>query len=277
MKMHAAILLYFLLILETRPAAAGAWLRAPREIYAKAAVLHQSADKQYSAKGKTIDMPDFRDDSFSLYGELGLNDRWTAIASMEAKSLTMQGPAGERTTSGPDDAWLLAKRGWLTQPLVLSTQFGVKLPMGYDREENPPLGQGQVDYEARLLAGKSFHPAYVNVEYGFRRRNGDYSDEFPYRAEAGVSMGRRLSLQVALDGVDTRGNDAAASRPQAERAPNVFDKEYTDLTVGIGIALSNGFRLEPMFKQTIAGANTAASRGFGLGLSWQGSLGRTKE
>lgn len=253
---------------------AGAWTREAGEAYAKIALSHYEADEIFAAKGNNkIDGPDFTDDALSVYGEYGLTPAWTGIASMAMKTLRSENPGiVTRREAGPGDAWVFLKRALLRGPVVLSIQGGVKIPLGYDERTIPPLGDGQIDYEARVLAGRSFFRgrSYGNAEIGFRKRNGDFSDEFPYRLEGGIFLGRPALVTLSLDGVSNATNDTASKAPG--RAPHVFDEEYQKLGSSLILFVGGGAALEAFYEQVIAGGNTSAGRTIGLGVSWQGRI-----
>ena len=51
----------------------------------------------------------------------------------------------------------------------------VKIPETYDEDDDVPLGNGEYEFEGRLLYGKSMWPVipgYVNLEAAYRKRSG---------------------------------------------------------------------------------------------------------
>lgn len=258
-------------------AQAGAWVRQRGETYSKLSVSHFSSDEIYEHSGnRKINGPEFTDNSLFLYAEHGITNDWTTIASVEFKSLQYESTGTVKTThneSGPGDLWLFAKRGLMKDPFVLSAQFGVKIPLGYDEKNFPPLGEGQIDLETRLLIGKSFYPfpAYGSAEVGYRKRNGDFSDVIPFLAEAGVYARRNILIKLVVDGISNLTNDRAG-QIGVERAPNVFDKEYMKLSPALIFFGPMGYSMEIYYETFLSGANTAAGNTIGLGIAWQGFL-----
>lgn len=244
----------------------GAWVREEGGFYVKAALARTEADRLFNTRRDRVPTTTYRDTGLSLYGEYGLTPAWTAIASLEAKDARR---GGARST-GPADLWIAGKRLLLSGPFVLSAQLGAKLPMGYAERSRMPLGEGQVDLEARVLAGKSFGRAYGSAEIGYRKRNGDYSDEVPFRVEGGVRFVPRAMLLVSLDGWNTTGNDRASKAPSGSLHPNVFDKEFMSLRPALLFFLTPALSLEVFHKIPVDGANATADKSFGIGVAWEG-------
>ena len=235
------ILLAALATVPSEQARAGAWLREPGEVYAKLGLSRQTADRLFGAKSnKRLPTAELTDDAVDFYAEYGLHPRWTSVASLSLRRMEREANGPSVENAGPADLWLFAKRGLLTAPFVLSTQFGVKLPLGYSKRATVPLGDGQIDYEGRVLVGKSVGRAYGGAEIGYRKRNGDLSDQLPFRIETGVSLTSQVLLTLSLDGIENRTNDAAGTTPLDRRAANIFDKEYMNFSPGVK---SNGSSL----------------------------------
>lgn len=250
----------------------GAWPREKNEIYSKLSLSRFESDEVFAPKkNKKLPGPDYSEFATSIYGEYGVTDTLTGIVSLTHKSVESSSASVKSTESGFTDAWVFLKKGLFKAPFVLSSQVGVKIPLGYDANSRPPLGDGQVDYEARLLAGKSFYPfaGYGNAEVGYRKRNGDFSDEIPYRLELGAFPAKGVLLKIALDGVSNLTNDKASDLG-ATLGPNVFDEEYLKLSPSLIFFNKKGYGFEIYYETLLSGGNTAAGQTIGVGLSWQG-------
>ncbi len=274
--MNSSRLLSLIVLLGLPVAAhAGAWVREKNEVYSKIAWTRFESDQVYEhSKNRKRAGPDFESRTVSFYAEYGFTPKWTGITSLDYKSQTSKSTGTASADSGAADAWFHAKRAFLTAPFILSGQVGAKIPLGYDERHVPPLGDGQIDLEARLLAGKSFQlgaPGYGNAEIAYRKRNGDFSDEIPYRLEAGVFPLKRILLKLALDGITNLSNDRA-SDIGATRTANVFDQEYMKLSPGLIFFLNSGFSIDVYYETTLSGANASAGRSLGIGVAWQGKI-----
>lgn len=258
---------------------AGAWTREKNEVYSKLSLSQFESDEVYAPKkNKKLPGPDYSELTTSVYGEYGFTNSLTGILSFSHKAVESSSASVKSTESGLTDVWVYLKKGILQAPFVLSAQVGVKIPLGYDKDNIPPLGDGQVDYEARFLVGKSFHPfpGYGNAEVGYRKRNGDFSDEIPFRLEVGAFPVKGTLLKISLDGISNTSNDKA-SELGANLGPNVFDEEYMKLSSSLIFFNKKGYGFEIYYETLLSGANTAAGQTIGVGLSWQGKLARNEK
>jgi len=253
---------------------AGAWTREEGETYSKISFLSVDSDQTFGPKGNNkLDGPDYDESTLAVYSEYGFSPNWTGIVSFSHKTVESSTTGARGSESGLADAWFLLKRRLLVSPVVLSAQVGAKIPLGYDREHLPPLGDGQEDYEFRLLAGRSIGilSGYANAELGYRRRSGDLSDELPFVLEAGIFPIRRLLVKGLVEGVSNLGNDRASDLG-VTLGPNIFEEEYTKAGAALIVFLDRGFSVEVSYDSVIAGGNTSLSNTLGIGLSWQGKL-----
>ncbi len=278
-KYRFAILSFASFFVGTSLLFAGAWTREKNEIYSKLSLSQFKSDEVYAAKkNKKLLGPDYSEFATSAYGEYGFTNSLTGILSFSHKSVESSSASVKNTESGLTDAWVYLKKGVLITPFVLSTQVGVKIPLGYDKENQPPLGDGQVDTEARLLVGKSFHPfaGYGNAELGYRKRNSDLSDEIPFRLEVGAFPTKGTLFKIALDGISNLSNDKASDLG-VNLGANVFDEEYLKLSPSLIFFNKKGYGVEIYYETLLSGANTAAGETIGVGFSWQGKLAKNEK
>jgi len=91
-----------------------------------------------------------------------------------------------------------------------------KAPYLYDENSELPLGNGQEDFEGKLLFGKSFGDlGYGGLEVGYRVRTEAPVDEFRYLVEYGFDVNDRTYLRTKLDGIH------AATSADIETGTNV--------------------------------------------------------
>ena len=157
----------------------------------------------------------FRDFNINIYAEYGFTSKLTGIVNVPFKILnskwdkylTQDILASRESlfTNGLGDFSLISRYAIITNPIVLSLQGGVKLPLGYDKRpsnDGAPLGTGDLDYEGHLLFGFSFHPIpiYFTSGIGYRVRTGRLHDEILYSVEIGYNK-NRLLFKINLDGI----------------------------------------------------------------------------
>jgi protein XagA len=215
---HLALLALLILPLETL-AWAGAWCQKQGSLYSKLSYNHYftvyTFDKDGHAR-RNVDGSNFRDNNVTWYLEYGLFDHLTAFSSLPYKWLKSRYESSgggtlqhvTRRYDGLGDLELGLKYCFLEAPLVLSSQFLMKVPWFYSSHESVPPGNHQNDYELRFLAGKSLwpFPGYCGLEFGYRRRTAAPADEFRYLVEFGMNLPKKFSARIKLDGTESANN-----------------------------------------------------------------------
>ncbi|MBC8042810.1 MAG: hypothetical protein IAF08_05120 [Rhizobacter sp.] len=183
--------------------------------------------------------------------------------------------------AGFDDLWLsvrygLVMPGALVVPFTLSVQGGLKIPTG-DLNTTIPLGTGVVDYDVRLLGQLSFAlagaPSYLNAEFGYRLRGGDYAAQQPFSIEFGYQAAKEVLLRGSISGMISNGNFiypvGIAEKP---RDPNDFvitvvgDGGYTLAAIGFEFSFSSSFAVSFDYAPTLQGRRAFAGDAFFVSL-----------
>jgi hypothetical protein len=259
--------LFALLILISVPGAAfaGAWTPSEGSAYQKFALNYFDSSESFDrAQDRANGFKSFTDWNLTYYGEYGLLDKLALFGSLPVKRISQKDNNGRSTTYGVGDTDVGLRYRILADPLVLSTQFLFKIPYFYEKSARLPLGNGQEDFEGRLLVGKSLGRfGYLGFEAGYRFRRSGPSDEFRYLAEYGFNATRDLYFRSKLDGIlslkngDTESN--AFGNPQLR---NDFDLGKLELTAGY--ALTKSWAGEFTFAPNLYGRNTLK----GYNLAW---------
>ncbi len=252
-------------------AQAGAWVAEKGKGYTKVGVSDYSATDFF---GEQPDFGEFDGTSVSFYGEYGLGNNWGVYTSALYQDIEQTTASGETTSnSGLGDLDIGLKYQWQANPFVLSTSFAVKLPYLYDEDDALPLGNGQEDYEFRVLLGKSLNQyGYLGFELGYRFRSGEPSDEIRYLIEYGVNLSDNLYFRTKLDGIESANNadDFTTLTGNLSRTPE-FDIGKLELTAGwnFGKADDSGKRwgAEITYTDDIFGDETLEGDGFQIGLT----------
>ena len=184
---------------------AGAWVADKGRGYTKLGISDYSATEFF---GEQPDFGEFEGTSVSFYGEYGLGSNWGIFTSALYQDIEQTTASGQTTSnSGLGDLDIGLKYQWQAKPFVLSTSFSVKLPNLYDEDDELPLGNGQEDYEFRVLLGKSLNRyGYLGFEVGYRLRTDEPSDEIRYLLEYGVNLTENLYFRTKLDGIESANN-----------------------------------------------------------------------
>jgi hypothetical protein len=156
-----------------------------------------------------------REAGVSGYFALGVAPDVELSVSVAGKEVSLSGPPERESATGLGDLRAALKLGLGGQDVVRSVQLALKVPTGYDEGDEPPLGDGQLDAEGRVLAGASLWklgiPGYVGLEAGYRHRVMAPSDEIVFLLEAGTAVFRDVGLRMKLDGDYARELPVAGS------------------------------------------------------------------
>lgn len=267
--LKAASLISFAAISQS--ALAGAWTAAEGGGYNKLAVSGYEATDFY---GDSEGFDEFKGDNYSLYFEHGIRDDITLFGTLLYQDLEQTSSAGLTTNNdGFSDIEVGLRKRLIDGPTIVSTSFLVKVPYLYDKNDELPLGNGQTDYEARILVGRSLYPfGYIGLEAGYRVRTEDPSDEYRYLLEYGISAGDNLYFRTKLDGTESAKNGERISTDGINlSATNEFNLGKFEFTVGWAFDKSNGAKnkwgLEATYNQDIYGDNALNGGGYQVGLT----------
>ncbi len=281
------------LSLHAAPARAGAWTQPKDGYYFKLYGSYLATTTEFDVDGnetalfsRSENLTDgrFIDTGVSAYLEYGLFSRLTLVGTLPVKFLRSKRTEElidggtkkfNETTVGPADLTVGIRYAHLVRPLAVSVQGNIKVPTGYDTTPGngaPPLGDGEVDADLRLMAGKSLYPLpfYITGSWGFRRRGGIYNDEFFYEAEFGFSTPEWLA-KVALDVVQNRSNRInETTGGSGIDDPLVGEQDFTKLIIGVERALDATAKFTVDVISVIDGKNTIAGTQLAVGISYSG-------
>ncbi len=202
-----------MVLLSSSALFAGAWTKEQGKSYHRAAINHYFADREFDDDGESRSISsngEFRDFNLNYYMEYGILDQLTAITSIYYKDLRREDDRFIYETRGLGDFDLgMRYRLYSDNSKVIAVQGMVKIPEFYDKDDALAPGNGQYDYEMRVLYGHSLWPplpGYVNIEIGYRWRAEEPADEFRYLLEFGTDIGWQFYTRAKLDGIISAGN-----------------------------------------------------------------------
>jgi protein XagA len=253
----------------------GAWTAKKGTSYNKLAANYYHSDENYIEDSDRLGFPnngEFQEYNLNYYGEYGLTDQLTLIGSFYYKKISYEDDNIELDTWGMGDVDLALKYKLLEGSIgILSAQGLVKIPELYDEDDDLPLGNGQYDYELRILYGRSLRPilpGYYNSEIGYRWRAEEPSDEFRFLAEFGMDFGKRFYGRVKLDGL--LGIDDGEKSADSSGNPTISnDFDLIKLDIALGYKMTKHWGLEAAYTPSIYGQNTAAGATYTLALILQ--------
>lgn len=253
---------------------AGAWVPDVGEGYTKYAVANYQSDEFEGAE--LAESIEFTGTNVSFYGEYGFAPNMAVYGTLLYQQLEQKSGSEESSeSSGLGDAELGIRYQWISEPFVLSSAFLVKLPYLYDEDDTLPRGNGQEDYEARVLLGKSLNKyGYFGIEAGYRLRTEAPSDEYRYLFEYGFSTGENMYFRTKIDSIvsaknaDTVDSDADGNNLTAT---SEYDLTKWELTAGWNFGKPNDdsgrWGVELTYRNDIGGDNTLIGEGIELGLT----------
>ena len=204
---------FFLILLSIQNSSfAGAWAQTKGHYYTKFTFIYSKADGLYG-----INFPaKFDDHAVYFYGEYGLFNRTSIILSAPTFKQSINeasGVRGKTTAYMAGDFEFQVKYQFLDRPVVASVLLGAKIPAIYKVIDFPPLGNGETDYDAKLLLGASLYPipAYLTGDIGYRLRGGDFEDEIQFNFEAGYTFFNKYLVRGVTTGIKSTQMDAGQS------------------------------------------------------------------
>lgn len=274
-KIVQPIVAVCLILMTAGSVFAGAWTAEKGTSYHRIAANYYVTDQTFDEGGNSRAMDwngEFTDINANYYMEYGLIDPLTVILSLYYKGIEREDDYRKNETSGLGDVDLGLRYRLHTSSIgVFSVQGLVKVPEFYDEDDALPLGNGQYDYECRLLYGRSlwpYIPGYVNLEAAYRFRDDAPSDEFRYLVEIGSNLGKNvyarakwdaiISMDNADEGTDVFGNPTSA-----------MEYDLTKLDVTLGWQMTPKVGLEVAYTPAILGKSTAKGETWTLAVTWQ--------
>ena len=259
------------------PAHAGAWTPERGAVYARMAlnryVTHEEFDGNGEEQKATLN-GEFEDRNVSLYFEYGVIDRLAVVVGASAKELRSENIVRVIESRGIADLDLAVRaRLFAGRSGVASLQLLTKVPTGYETDVPLPLGNGEVEWEARLLYGRSLSPllpGYVGIETGYRLRPGQFADLFRYQLEAGADLAGGFYARTKLDG--TRGRREATTLDSSGNPTVRATYDLAVLDTVAGRRFGPHLALEAGWSPALYGRTTTSGTTWSLAVSYAGRL-----
>ena len=264
---RAALLLFCWLM----PAAAQAqWTRDLGSGYVNLTVSGLSGSQQYDADFNRVELPStYSQIILSLYGEVGLIDRWlTLMVSSELLRRSQLSDQGATLGLGDTEVGLFT--GLIADPVRLTFGVEVGLPTGdhepsagdaadpqaHEIARSLPTGDGEFDFEPRVLFGYSFggdvwplrHYLSASIGYAIRTsaeiggERQSFADAITYHFELGTKLPLpvldRIWLALKLYGIESFASPEEAARGASGLGNGVT---YTAFEIGLHAEIWAGF------------------------------------
>lgn len=262
MKKLCCLCLIGLCLLQSKNIFAGAWTSGKGHMYNKFAINYFASSRQYDDDGDSHKIPfngRFHDINLNWYEEYGVRDDMNLITSVYYKWLTDENRYIETKSNGISDMDIGLKYNLVKAPVVVSVQGLFKVEGPYDMEDMPSLGNGQNDFELKLLLGKSLEklPIYFGLEAGYRWRFEDPSDEWRIMLEVGGNY-QDFYGRLKLDSIISARNADERDRAVISNISMTPQFDLTKLDVTLGYNIDKNWAVEASYTPTIYGENTTA-------------------
>ncbi len=295
-KIFTRILLVLSFFLISSQLFAGAWVQKKNGYYLRIYSSYLFATEEFNYQGDQQELFEehlgyrdnyFRDISLIIYSEYGLTNYFTFIGELPFKSLTTKRTVASfyggdeiATTSGFADLGLSGKLAILENPLAISIQAGVRIPLGYSKEpqnNGPRLGSGEMSYEGHILLGTNFYPLpmYLSGSVGYRYRTGELHDEVIITAELGYTLGPIFiktyveSLRNVVTPPDLYGQEIVTPLPGGGGViPDIVigDQHLTKVIPSITYNINESLGLQFEIIKPISGRNTINGTTYSVGI-----------
>ena len=222
---------------------AGPWPRVKGELYVKLNQWWVIFDEYYDQDKNIESLPRTRSiGSTSIYAEYGVSERFTTIVyfpffskatlyelkDINSGTIIKEGDA--ISSVGDTDITILYSL-IKDKPIVLSASLTFGLPFGIDRggkDGSLQTGDGEFNQMLKMEAGGTvkvgkLYPYFI-LFMGINNRTRDFSDEFRYGAEAGVSKGF-ITVIIRTYGVKSFFN-GSANESLFSKVPAANNTEY---------------------------------------------------
>ena len=225
-------------------AAAGPWALLKGESYTAVSVGLTRYSQIVMYDGQRIPAGRLRFVNYSIATEFGLTDEWTVSLKVPYEVARGDNRTMAAREAGLGDLQIGARRQlWdeYERGVALAAGISFRTPMSdYRTDVLSAPGDGQTDVELRLLVGKTVgsldHPAYWDVETGYRFRRGAPGDEFFLYIERGQQLAERWRGRVFIDHIDQLSGFGLG---QPEWTPRNFPSVEEDLdSIGVGLTYS---------------------------------------
>ncbi len=262
---------------QPQPAQAGAWVQAPGQFYLKVWARSLYGSNAYTADGSAQGIPRYQDHQLNLYGEAGVTEQLTVLASLT--------PIGFASINGERTAYvgpiLTGLRLALLQgdvPLALEVHYGVEPGVGrrlYDEVHVDGEGVGRrVVYDPAIYNHRG--EFQLQVGRGFRVRRSDawfvgsagvrvnshYREALVAFLQVGVKPGR-FTIDLHAQLVEPFFADLTTSN-----VPGVGDTRYLGFGLTVAVAVTDRFAINAGFGGVLYAQSNAATPSLELGIEF---------
>ena len=221
--------------------------------------VHTKSDKGFDNEGKTTDIADYEKSEAYALVEYGVTDDLTVMITPSFSDISIDGPGGDTSGLGYTEVGARYRLAH-ADGAVLSVQGSARL---HGKRRRDTLGQASAtgsEFDARILGGTSFDlggvPAFVDLQGGYRWRNGSSPNEFHLDATLGLRPAE--PLMILAQSFTTISDGAGEAGFADYRYSNAYLSGVYDISKSWSVQAGGIF--------TIDGRNALRERGVLAGL-----------
>lgn len=256
--MNKLIFATALSVLAPAAAHASAWTQPEGQGQVIVTGVYSKSDKGFDAGGDTIDIDDYtKIEAYALI-EYGITDELTVMVTPSFSHVEVQN--GDETTGLGYTELGARYRLAHSDSAVFSVQGSFRIPGKKRRDSIAQIGATDSEIDLRALAGTSFklgaRDGFVDVQGGYRIRNGGPPNEFRLDATIGVRPAEKLLLLAQAFNVKSDGDGSG-----------IFAKyRYTNLYLSAVYDVDPNWSIQFGGLATVSGRNALRERGLLVGV-----------
>jgi hypothetical protein len=252
---------------RVRPAAADPWLLAPGDHYSAIGGSYFSADSYHQSDGSRSPLEGgglHEEKALFSYNEFGWTKGRTLILGFPFKSVTQRGgsaaDANGRTETGFGDLQLGIRFKVHEGPSALSVEADWLPPLGYNRNLQPPLGDGASSVAGKLQYGAPLGSrGFFELEGGYRMFIDKLSPT--NQALAGATLGFWVGKSVLLAGnyeghLGSSNGDTTWTALPGAAVPGTTNDQVTTHLAGPMLL----YRIDDRFDVIVGSMHTASAK-----------------
>lgn len=271
------ILVLFLISSSFVSYGGGGWTKNKGKGYFKISQYTLIANQYFNPEGNLIRInPRISLYNTAIYGEYGLNDKFTTELYFPIFSRSVLNNLQKRNgefidgdkVSSVGDMNVSIKYGIHQEgSTVFSAKITLGLPLGDasgGRTGTLQTGDGEFNQMLSLDIGHSFYPipVYANVSAGLNNRTKNFSDEFRYSVEGGVTMGNFVLIGRILGVKSLMNGNTEDNSNQGVFGNNV---EYLSFTPEVLYNIKAHYGISAAAGTAFSGKQVLASPSFEIG------------
>ncbi|AII54322.1 hypothetical protein [Hymenobacter sp. APR13] len=189
--------------------AGGGWIREPGQGYVKLGLTAVGTTRYHTVLGQAVTTARFRQQVYSLYGEMGLLPRLEATLNFPVfRRAEFRAATPGRGVGDPE---IGLRYGVLTGQWPLAVGVAVEAPVGNPNErgfnrQDPrifialPTGDGEWNVWTRASLSHRLRkqPAYFTLNAGYNKRTEGFTDQYTYGAQVGYQVKGKAWLTANL-------------------------------------------------------------------------------